>query len=113
MDTSFVVSAAFCAPVVTESQNDMAVLVAIAVWTEMVACLSGLLRAAREQSALFSDAQSVSLYAAFFHTPQKKNAERNRSQRSTMVRSIITITMSSSSGIIERNSFRSSSAHFS
>ena len=38
MDTSFVVSAAFCAPVVTESQNDMAVFVAIAVWTEMVAC---------------------------------------------------------------------------
>ena len=39
MDTSFVVSAAFCAPVVTESQNDMAVFVAIAVWTEMVAFL--------------------------------------------------------------------------
>ena len=38
MDTSFVVSAAFCAPVVTESQNDMAVFVAIADWTEMVAC---------------------------------------------------------------------------
>ena len=55
MDTSFVVSAAFCAPVVTESQNDMAVFVAIAVWTEMVAC--GVLKAReqREERALFSD----------------------------------------------------------
>ena len=31
------VSAAFWAPVVTESQNDMAVFLAIRVWTEMVA----------------------------------------------------------------------------
>lgn len=37
METSFVVSAAFWAPVVTESQNDMAVFLAIRVWTEMVA----------------------------------------------------------------------------
>tara|TARA_B110000483_G_scaffold79774_1_gene99314 strand:- start:21 stop:221 length:201 start_codon:yes stop_codon:yes gene_type:complete len=36
METSFVVSAAFWAPVVTESQNDMAVFLAIRVWTEMV-----------------------------------------------------------------------------
>ena len=47
MDTGFVVSAAFCAPVVTESQNDMAVFVAIAVWTEMVAFL--VVSKAREQ----------------------------------------------------------------
>ena len=80
MDTSFVVSAAFCAPVVTESQNDMAVFVAIAVWTEMVACLSGLLRAAREQSALFSDAQSVSLYAAFFRDPPLKKKKECRKE---------------------------------
>lgn len=37
METSFVVSAAFWAPVVTESQNDMAVFLASIVWTEMVA----------------------------------------------------------------------------
>jgi len=37
METSFVVSAAFWAPVVTESQNDMAVFLASKVWTEMVA----------------------------------------------------------------------------
>jgi hypothetical protein len=37
METSFVVSAAFWAPVVTESQNDMAFFLAIRVWTEMVA----------------------------------------------------------------------------
>ena len=55
MDTSFVVSAAFCAPVVTESQNDMAVLVAIAVWTEMVACGVSKAREQREERALFSD----------------------------------------------------------
>ena len=36
METSFVVSAAFWAPVATESQNDMAFLVAINVETEMV-----------------------------------------------------------------------------
>ncbi len=56
MDTSFVVSAAFCAPVVTESQNDMAVFVAIAVWTEMVACgVSKAREQPREERALFSD----------------------------------------------------------
>jgi len=37
METSFVVSAAFWAPVATESQNDMAFFVAINVETEMVA----------------------------------------------------------------------------
>ena len=36
METSFVVSAAFWAPVATEYQNDMAFLVAINVETEMV-----------------------------------------------------------------------------
>ena len=36
METSFVVSAAFWAPVATESQNDMAFLIAINVETEMV-----------------------------------------------------------------------------
>ena len=53
MDTSFVVSAAFCAPVVTESQNDMAVFVAIAVWTEMVACGVSKAREQREERAVF------------------------------------------------------------
>ena len=86
MDTSFVVSAAFCAPVVTESQNDMAVFVAIAVWTEMVACGVSKAREQREERALFSDdftrrcSKAYLSTRPFFANPpskKKKNAERN------------------------------------
>lgn len=77
MDTSFVVSAAFCAPVVTESQNDMAVFVAIAVWTEMVACGVSKAREQREERALFSDdtrrcAKAYLSTRPFFATPPSK-----------------------------------------
>ena len=78
MDTSFVVSAAFCAPVVTESQNDMAVFVAIAVWTEMVAFL--VVSKTREQgharcflTTHEDDAQKrISLRGLFSRPPLKK-----------------------------------------
>ena len=78
MDTSFVVSAAFCAPVVTESQNDMAVFVAIAVWTEMVARGVSKAREQREERALFSDdtkddaQKRISLRGLFSRPPLKK-----------------------------------------
>ena len=94
MDTSFVVSAAFCAPVVTESQNDMAVFVAIAVWTEMVACGVSKAREQREERALFSDdtrrcAKAYLSTRPFFATPpskKKKNAERNTIYTKTRVK---------------------------
>ena len=80
MDTSFVVSAAFCAPVVTESQNDMAVFVAIAVWTEMVACGVSKAREQREERALFSDdkrrcSKAYLSTRPFFAKPPSKKKE--------------------------------------
>ena len=72
MDTSFVVSAAFCAPVVTESQNDMAVFVAIAVWTEMVAFL--VVSKTREQghARCFLTTRRAYLSTRFFALEKKK-----------------------------------------
>jgi hypothetical protein len=83
METSFVVSAAFWAPVATESQNDMAFLVAINVETEMVSVARvlsdfvsvGTVRRPRGRGGGSLKKREV----AFFHTREEKRRIRRES----------------------------------
>ena len=99
METSFVVSAAFWAPVATESQNDMAFLVAINVETEMVSV-----------ARVLSDFESVGTMrrprpslakreVAFFHINKKRRIKRESARGDFGVHAHYYIT--------ECNSFRS------
>ena len=102
-----------------ESQNDMAVFVAIAVWTEWLLLV---VSKTREQghARCFLTTRRAYLSTHFFAPKKKKKCAfentmntkmGSRRRRSTLCECG---SMRSSGGvIIERNSFRSSSAHFS
>jgi len=92
METSFVVSAAFWAPVVTESQNDMAVFLAIRVWTEMVASFY--------DDAASKEASGVVCFVSEREKIQHKQQRTRESLATSITRRTIVVF------IIECNSFR-------
>ena len=86
------VSAAFWAPVVTESQNDMAVFLAIRVWTEMVASFY--------DDAASKEASGVVCFVSEREKIQHKQQRTRESLATSITRRTIVVF------IIECNSFR-------